>query len=213
MRALSFVLVPLIFVGSALDADAGIFRDTSKPKPEERVPELIEILKTSLDEHKRADAADELRQYDAKSFPDIIPALIEALQNDSNPSVCREAAKSIGRMRPYFPKAGYALEMSAQNDSSRLVRLASTTSLNIYYFLGYRSNKSTEPVPIQTQEPPLATPIKTISAPVPANVAPMTPSRSPAIVRPRPVPPLMTRTTQTVEPPHCSRRLHQSFPI
>ena len=31
MRALSFVLVPLIFVGSALDADAGIFRDTSKP--------------------------------------------------------------------------------------------------------------------------------------------------------------------------------------
>jgi hypothetical protein len=204
MRLLSFVLVPLIVAGSALDVEAGILRRTPKPKPEERVPELIETLTSSTDDHKRADAAAELGSYDGKAFPQIIPTLIGALKNDSNSSVRWEAARSIGELRPISQQAGAALELAASKDSALIVRAAATRSLTSYHIFGYRPNKTTDPVRGETEEPPLADPIKPISTPrYPANPMQM-PQAPPAPmqVKPAPTPPLINAPrTQTTEPP------------
>src|SRR5947207_8054177 len=75
------VLVVLLLVTLPVPAAAGIIfgKKGTKPTPQERVPELIKIVLTDGDENKRADACVELRQYDAAQFPEIVPALIDAL--------------------------------------------------------------------------------------------------------------------------------------
>jgi hypothetical protein len=157
----SLGLAVAVMAVTANDSPAQWF-GTKKPKtpPQQRVPELIAALKTEKDYHKRSEAAEELRQYDPKDFPEIIPALIEALQSDSTTGVRIDAAKSLGRLRPISVPAGQALEKAAADDANFGVRLQAKTSLVYYQLSGYHAPKKNEPqgpvVGSRTDEPPLA---------------------------------------------------------
>jgi hypothetical protein len=144
MTCSRILLVPLVLVLLAPVSPAGIFSRKTKPNPAERVPELLIQLKTSPDEAQRAAAAEELRQFDPKSFSDVIPALIDALARDTSPAVRSEAASSLGRMRPISQQAGYALEQAQNNDTAVRVRLAARQSLLQYHIVGYRAGKPAE---------------------------------------------------------------------
>jgi hypothetical protein len=135
------LLVPLVLAILAPTATAGIFSRKPKPNPAERVPELLIQLKSGQDEGQRTAAAEELRQYDPKSFPDLIPGLIDALGRDTSPAVRSEAASSLGRLRPISQQAGYALEQAQTNDATVRVRLAARQALLQYHIVGYRGGK------------------------------------------------------------------------
>jgi len=149
--------VPLIVAVSVGFADAGIFRK-SKGNPTEVVPQLVKTLQSDPEDGKRLAAAEELREYDPKTFPEIIPALINALGKDASYSVRSEAAQTIGKLRPVSQQAGFALEQALDNDSSLRVRMSARSSLWQYTLLGYRGAKPDEPQQEQTGEPPLAPP-------------------------------------------------------
>jgi hypothetical protein len=137
------LLVPLLLAGLASPAPAGFGLFGKKPKanPAERVPELLIQLKSSPDESQRAAAADELRQYDPKAYPEIMTGLIDALGRDASPAVRAEVAESLGRLRPVTQKAGYALEQALANDGSMRVRMSARSALWQYNLFGYRSGK------------------------------------------------------------------------
>ncbi len=151
------VLAVLLLACFTSSTQAGFIfgKKTPKPEPALRVPQLLGILKSDPDEHKRSDAAEELREFDAQTFPDIIPVLVDALQNDPKVSVRVEAAQSLAKIRPVSQQAGQALEHSLANDPSMRVRLQARSSLLQYHWAGYRSPRKETP-PLQTQEPPLA---------------------------------------------------------
>jgi hypothetical protein len=190
------VLLWVLLTGSP--ASAGLFGKKTKPTPAEHVPELIKTLKTDGDEHKRCSAAEELREYDPSQFPDMIPALIDAVLNDKKPAVRAEAAQSLGKLRPVTPAAGAALEQALAKDGSMRVRLQARSSLLQYRWAGYSPKPANEPPP-QSKEPPLAPelPAPAASAPRPVAVpaasqrlmpVPATPAPTlPATPRPAPV--------------------------
>lgn len=135
------LLVPLVMAALTPSAPAGIFSRKPKPNPADRVPELLIQLKTSQDEGQRTAAADELRQYDPKAYPDIVTGLMDALGRDASPVVRSEAATSLGRLRPISQQAGYALEQAQNNDAVVRVRLAARQALWQYHLVGYRGDK------------------------------------------------------------------------
>src|SRR3984957_3351309 len=102
-RRYLLAVLPVVFcvVLTGSPASAGIFfGKKAKPSPAEHVPELIKTLQADGDEHKRCAAAEELRQYDPMQFPEMVPALIEALLNDRKPAVRAESAQTLGKLRP-----------------------------------------------------------------------------------------------------------------
>jgi hypothetical protein len=179
----------LIVVLPARPASAGIFfGKKTKTTPTERVPELLKDLKTDGDEHKRSSAAEELRQYDPQQFPEIIPALIDALLNDNKPGVRAEAAQTLGKLRPVNVAAGNALEQALARDGSMRVRLQARSSLLQYRWAGYTSGTKEQQPPTQSKEPPLAPEPPAASAPrlspVPATSTSL-PASPPAASAPR----------------------------
>ncbi len=151
-------LVPLVLLPLAAGPiHAGVIfgKRNKKPAPNERVPELLAIVKTDGDESKRAAAAQELRQYDPGQYPMIVPVLIDVLLTDKKPGVRAEAAQSLGKIRPISQQAGMALEQALSNDSSMRVRLQARSSLLQYHWSGYQSGKKDELIS-QSKEPPLA---------------------------------------------------------
>ncbi|HXG09627.1 MAG TPA: HEAT repeat domain-containing protein [Gemmataceae bacterium] len=204
----SRVLLALgVLVVLSTSALAGIFKKAPKPNPKERVPELIIIVKTDKDESKRAAAAEELREYDPKAFPDIVPVLIDVLMNDPKPAVRAEAAQSLGKIRPVSMEAGWALEQALAKDPSMRVRLQARSSLLQYHWAGYRPPKD-GPV-IESKEPPLAPPPAqgpSLAPPAAQGPSPAPPSRlvpKPQSITPagaRPLAPSLL-PTPTTEPP------------
>jgi hypothetical protein len=187
-----FLLILLLLPSLALPARAGIFgRKKDKPDAKPTVPELIATLKADGDADKRARAAEELRNYDPASHPEVVPALIDALHNDKKPNVRSEAAQSLGKFRPVPQAAGEALEQAMANDPSYRVRLQARSSLLSAHWAGYRSGKKTDVPPLtQTKEPPV---ISTTNPP-PAASPRLVPVKAPG--RPAPAP-----TPTTKEPP------------
>jgi hypothetical protein len=159
MRGFRFLCVCLVLAALPPCAQARFFfKKQPKPNPAERVPELIVTLKTEQDEHKRAAAATELRQYDPKAFPEIVPILIDVLKSDPKTSVRLEAASSLSNIRPVSQEAGMALEYAAAKDPALRVRVQAKTSLFSYRLHGYHSpkkNPANKPNG-DSQEPPLA---------------------------------------------------------
>src|SRR5438552_16244210 len=101
------VVVLAALAAAPVSVQAGIlFKKATKPNPAERVPELIGILKTEKDEHKRVSAAAELRQYDPVAYPDIIPVLADVILTDASSSVRAESAASLRHFRPITQPAG-----------------------------------------------------------------------------------------------------------
>jgi hypothetical protein len=138
------LMIPVVLVLLAAPAPAGFFSKKPKPNPADRVPELINTLKSSPDEAKRQGAADELKQYDPNAYPQIMPVLIEALSKDASTAVRSEAASTIARMRPINQQAGYALEQAQNNDPSLRVRMSARQGLIQYNLVGYRGGKPPE---------------------------------------------------------------------
>lgn len=137
----------VVMAGLAAPAVAGIPFFSRKPKvnPAEHVPSLVLQLKTDKDEAKRAAAAEELRNFDPKAFPEMMTALSDALLKDGSAAVRAEAASTIARLRPINPQAGYALEQAAANDPALRVRMTARQSLWQYNLLGYRSSSGRAP--------------------------------------------------------------------
>jgi hypothetical protein len=194
--------VPVVLWGmlSSQPAAAGIFSSKKpKPTPAERVPELIMTLRTDGDEHKRCSAAEELRQYDPTQFPEMIPALIDALLNDKKPSVRADSAQTLGKLRPVSSAAGAALEQAMAKDASMRVRLQARSSLAQYRWAGYTPKPKDEP-PAQSKEPPLAPDLPTPAAPAPTRLTPV--PAATATQPPRPLP--VGRTAQSPAPAPAS---------
>jgi len=144
----------LLVLACASVSVAGPFRKTTKTDSATHVPLLLQVLRGSPDERARESAANSLREYDAKTFPEILPALTESLTTDKSPSVRSEAAESIGKIRPISIQAGYALEQAIANDKSPLVQLAAREARLKYRLLGIVTTKAD--LATQTAEPPLA---------------------------------------------------------
>src|SRR5262249_11758015 len=152
MRCCRFLLVTFLLAVLPATTHAGIFGKKNKPNPNERVPELLTIVKTDGDEHKRTSAAEELRQYDPKQFSEIVPALIDVLMNDSKPGVRAEAAQTLGKLRPVTREVGMALEQAVAKDGSMRVRLQARSALLQYHWSGYHGGKEAASPPSQTKE-------------------------------------------------------------
>lgn len=176
-----------------------------KPNPTQRVPELIVIVKTDPDKHNRTHAAEELREYDAAVFTEIVPVLADVLLHDKKMNVRLEALNSLTRIRPVSTTAGHAMEKAAAEDESLRVRLQAKASLPKYHLAEYTS-KSTKPASngkTQTEEPPLAAPappaaLKVVAAPPAApRMVESVPSDPPI---PRPFPPITVPPVKTPEP-------------
>ncbi|HJZ92878.1 MAG TPA: HEAT repeat domain-containing protein [Gemmataceae bacterium] len=209
------LFVPLSLLILVTPTQAGIFRKSNRPDPAVHVPALLEVLKSSPDDKTRAAAASELRDYDAKAFPDILPALIQTMSSDRSSSVRTEAADAIGKVRPISPQAGFALEQAIANDKDVRVRFAAQRALVKYRLLGYFGGGKGENASAQTSEPPFATgpggrgaPGSTVLRPTPTPApvgGPIMPgtARPTAVAVKAPVPTQSptTANTQTVEPP------------
>jgi hypothetical protein len=218
----------------AVPAPAGIFFNRKpKPKPEERVPELVVTVKTDQDEHKRASAAGELRQYDPTTFKEIVPILVDVLKNDPQTSVRLEAASSLSHIRPVSQEAGVALEYAAAKDSALRVRMQAKKSLFYYRLSGYRSPKKNDLIKPNgdSPEPPLAKddhpkkpralPPRNLSEPIlpSAGTAEQLPSRSTpdrSVARPLPPgplkSPLMPTEPQKLEKPPAHNEEQEEGP-
>ena len=190
MKGLLAGLLLFIVLAWAAPAPAQwIFAKKQKVNASQRVPELILIVKTDPDERKRTHAAEELRDYDSATFTEIVPVLVDVLQQDKKMNVRLEALNSLAKIRPVSARAGQAIEKAAAADESWRVRLQAKTSLPKYHLAGYSSRKS-DPAPVKktsTSEPPLG-----VSQPAPpANDA--FPRRMPpgeASPEPKKAPPL-----------------------
>ncbi|HZT82344.1 MAG TPA: HEAT repeat domain-containing protein [Gemmataceae bacterium] len=205
MKRYRCLLVAALLAASVAPAHAGIFGKKNRPDPNQRVPELIITVKTDGDEKKRECAAEELRQYDPKQFPDIIPVLVDVLFNDKKPAVRAEAATSLGKIRPISQQVGWALEQAVEKDSSIRVRLAARSALLSYHWAGYHSSKEPPPPP-QTKEPPLApggppvSPMPMPMQPQPGpRVVPMPNQPAPPVIN-TPGPPLVPAEPPALQP-------------
>lgn len=176
----------------ASHAAGGFFSKPAKPKPaQERVPELIALLRGNPDESLRADAADELRQFDPAVFPDIIPALIDSLLTDKKAGVRAECASSLSKLKGVHAKVGQALEYAMANDPSMRVRLQARSSLFTYQLSGYRSTGKPTAM-VQTTEPPIASAVANNPDPLRSTILPTSrpvpsqpqPSEKPAVEKP-----------------------------
>lgn len=110
----------------------GIFRRKPQMNATDRVRHLLIVLRSHPHEAQRKAAAEELRDYDGRLFPEIAPALIEALERDGSRHVRREAAESLGKLRPATAAAAAALERARRRDRSLGVRLKALTALRRY---------------------------------------------------------------------------------
>jgi hypothetical protein len=186
------LLVGLMLAIPPASLHAGIlFNRKPKANPAERVPQLVSALTTEADEHKRAAAAEELRNFDGNAYPEIVSALADAAMKDPQVSVRLEAVQSLAKVRPVTQRAGWALEQVLAKDPSTRVQWQARTALLQYRMSGYKSTGGAEPPPpargIKTEEPPLAPPdneasrVQGVATPARAiKVVPLNPAPPPA---------------------------------
>lgn len=160
MRKLTLMALITLPIAWLPPADAQIFGRKPKTPPEQRVAELIFQAKADPDEHKRTAAAEELREFDGKAFPQIVPTLVDIARSDPKAGVRLEAVSSLAKIRPVSQAAGQTLEWSAAHDDAWKVRWHAKSSLMRYQLAGYHAGKSDAnatkaALPPATQEPPL----------------------------------------------------------
>lgn len=182
----------------------------AEPAKPSKAQSVVDILKADLDEKKRLAAAETLRTADPRTSPDVVPALMNSLQQDPSATVRAAVAETLGKLKPVSQEAGSVLELSVVGDPSEAVRKASQQALWQYHLNGYRSSAANAATP-QTAEPPLAKP-KTIlpRPPVPTVLTSKTPAAPTPTPTPAPPPAARPITTgigkgaiypQTIEPP------------
>jgi hypothetical protein len=197
-RVLLLVLTAMLLAGPAR---AGIlFKKKPKVDPVQRVPELIGIVKSSPDESKRSEAAEELRKYDSQQFPEMIPTLLDVLQTDAKPSVRLSAMSTLMKYRPVSQEIGQAIEQALAKDASMRVRLQARKSLLEYHWAGYHSPKKDDPKP--SKEPVLPTPLPSPQLPPPQPLPPVVT-----------VPPTPIKTQPVAPSPPAPSTAPQRMPI
>jgi hypothetical protein len=191
MQLTRLLLITIIVAGLASPAPARLFFGRKAKTAPDRVPTLIGALKTDPEERHRADAARQLRDFDVTAYPEILPALIEAAQNDAKAGVRAEALQSLSRLRPISQQAGQTLEGMADHDSSLRVRLQARSALIQYRLSGYHASRNVQKQQIgPTIEPPLAPGLE------PAGLQAPTPSTAPNVYEPyRPMTPTPVQVT------------------
>lgn len=215
---IAWMLMLLVLLAWSCPVHAQLFGKKQKPNPTQRVPELILIVKTDLDERKRAQAAEELRDYDTAVFTEIVPVLADVLLQDKKVSVRLEALGSLAKIRPVSAQAGKAIEKAAADDDSLRVRLQAKTALPKYHLAGYSSKTPPPPAKgtVQTAEPPLAAPkvqppttTTTVNPPSTVPIPPVVPPPPPPAEAesvpsdppiPRPFPPIAPLPAKTAGP-------------
>ena len=197
---LTVVILPAWVLPAPADGIFGLFGKKTKVNPAERVPELIAYLKTEQDDRKRASAAAELGTFDGATFAEIVPVLVDALQNDPKYSVRMDAASSLGTLRPVSQMAGQALEKAASSDESFRVRLHAKGILMKYRVAGYAPSKGDVPDPNgpRTVEPPL---LETKAVPRPQSLRPAAVSPAQFPTGPAPVANTSLTKVPTAAPP------------
>jgi hypothetical protein len=146
------VILVLSLLLPAVSQAGLLFGKKNKSDPKERVPELLATIKNDKDEHKRVQAANELRQFDPAAFPDLVPILIDVLFSDAKAGVRAQAAETLGKIRPVSNKVGWALEQAHEKDSSMRVRMQAKYSLLQYHWAGYKGD-SKEFTPLESKQP------------------------------------------------------------
>jgi hypothetical protein len=197
MRRLIWTSVPILVLLALTTAEAGIFSRKDKPAPAVQVMDLLKTLKNAPEAGKRADAAEELREFDAAAFPEIVPVLINALQSDSSSSVRKQAAESLGKIKPTSVEALQALEQAEKQDDAMLVRWKARTAQ-----LGYRAPQKPQGAPAPAAAP------QTVSTPPPppAPVVKIVPGPSKAVTQqptrqlPTPPPPAPKANVELARP-------------
>ncbi|MBX9623645.1 MAG: HEAT repeat domain-containing protein, partial [Gemmataceae bacterium] len=142
-----------VVVGLAVLGPAGAGMFDRKPKSAAQVERLAKALRSDPDEKRRRAAIAELKEADPRAVPDVIPALVGALQRDPSAQVRADAAEAIGSFKTAFPAAGAALEAAAEGDPAAGVRDAAQQALWEYHLSGYRSTKGADGIAGQTAEP------------------------------------------------------------
>jgi HEAT repeats len=194
MKRLPLGLSLVLALLCAIPAQAQFLFRKTRPNPSQRVPELILILKTETDERKRAQAAEELRDYDPATFMEMIPVLLDVLQHDQKMSVRLEALNSLAKYRPVQPTTLSAIEKAASDDESWRVRWQAKTTLpklQLSLLTTRKGNNSAPGNHPTTDEPPLLEvgampPMNPLAAPIPTGDTP-----------PRPFPPMPPAKTPT----------------
>ncbi len=187
MKWISVASVAVVLLGGSF-ASAGLFSKKPKPNPADLVFQNLKTLQNDPKSGRREDAAEELREFDPQMYPEIIPALIEALQKDSDSGVRKAAAKSLGRLRPESLEVAQALGQARANDSAMTVRLQARASL-----MGYRPPQPPAPPPVPeprkgpTPQEMRLRPVPLPSMPAPAPVAPAPVAPAPVAPAPRPL--------------------------
>jgi hypothetical protein len=195
---------------TSADARDGLIPRTKK-NDAAKVKQLTETLRADSGEKKRKAAAVELREYDARVHPEMLAALVGALQKDASAAVRAEAAESIAQSRLVNTVAGLALEVAAVSDPARAVRDAAKQALWEYHLSGYRSTSGADGYVGQSPEPPLAKPpaprppivrVAADTTPPPAPPAPIPDVRVPSVL-PAPAfdPPVVTASVSSLPPP------------
>lgn len=199
-------LIPVLAVVLAVTPASARFPN-KKPKSDARVRQMIDVLKSDPDEKKRRSAVGELRDADPRLQPDVVPALVKALQADPSAGVRADAAEALGSFKVVFPLAGLALEATAEADPSVPVRDAAQQALWEYHLAGYRSTKGADGIAGQTAEPPIAkkpaprpAPVAVASGVTPSIPVPPQPTVTPGLPTVTTVPPAAVRPLPTAEP-------------
>ena len=130
-----------------------------------RVHELLNTLRNDPKPDRRENAAFSLRSFPADKFFEIVPALIEALENDSAPAVRRAVVQTLGELKPRSAEVLEALERAAEKDDSWRVRQSARWAKR-----GYKVDVPAPPAPLP---PPVASP-----TPLPPLAPPEPPKRS-----------------------------------
>lgn len=141
---------------NAFDFGLGLFKKKPKVEPPTRVKQLIATLQSDQDEKARLTAAEELRSFDPRTNPEMLPALTGSLQRDPSAAVRSEAAETLGRLKPVDQATGLILETVQEADPAATVREAAKAALWQYHLNGYRSATTVADGRPQTAEPPLA---------------------------------------------------------
>lgn len=165
----------LVSSAPAFDLGLGLLKKKPKGDSQDKVKQLVGTLQTDPDEKKRLAALGELREYDTRHHPELVPSLIASLQKDPSPTVRSSAADTIGKTKPVYQQAGLALESSQAEDPAKEVREAAKAALFQYHLNGYRPPAVGGKFIGQTSEPPLAAPKPPVAivptTPNPTNVA------------------------------------------
>ncbi len=152
---LAVVILPAWVMPAQADGIFGLFGKKAKVDPAKRVAELIITLKTEQDDRKRASATSELGTFDAHSFPEIVPVLVDIMQHDPKSGLRMDAASSLGSLRPVSQVVGESLEKAASSDENLRVRLHAKSLLMKYRLAGYSPGAGPKTSPSKNGEPPL----------------------------------------------------------